>query len=304
MTLSGLRAAIAASPRAALFARAFWVALIPGALLFLAMQLAVHVQHDMLGVDSHAYWMAARHPETWYSLPPAYRDAYLYSPAFAQALWPVGHLPWHAFQALWAVAQTVILLWLLRPLGWRRALTVAPFFCTEIILGNVYLFFAAVLALTVRGRGGWLAIPLLTKIAPGVVGLWYLVRREWAPAAAAAGVTLVTTAISVMLDPHGWVRWMHFLVDNLTTDRGGFASLRLLLAVALIVVAARWGWAILLAPALILACPMLGGYGPVAVLAALPRLYVWQSEHSSWSWPQRDEAAPAPERRAEVSLQG
>jgi hypothetical protein len=241
------------------------------------MQVVVHVDHNMVGVDSHAYWEAARHPETWYSRPPAYRDAYLYSPAFAQLLWPLGQLPWSVFRATWALGQAVVLLWLLRPLGWRRALTIAPFFCTEIILGNVYLFFAGVLAMTVRGRGAWLAIPLLTKISPGVVGLWYLVRREWTPAIWAVVVTVITGLVSVMIDPQGWVRWADFLAQNLASDRGGFAGLRLVLSVGLVVLAARRDWAVLLAPALILACPMLGGYGPIAVLAALPRLYLWQS---------------------------
>ena len=52
-----------------------------------------------------------------------------------------------------------------------------------------------------------------------------------------------------------------------------------MLALVLVVWAARRNQAWLLAPALILACPVLGGYGPLAVLAAIPRLLQWQREH-------------------------
>ena len=116
-----------ASERMETAGRAFWVAVIPGAILFLVLQTFVNAQAGMIGVDSHAYWMAARHPETWYTSAPGYRDAFLYSPAFAQALWPLGQLPWPAFQAVWIAAQVGVLAWLLAPWGWRRGLTIAPF---------------------------------------------------------------------------------------------------------------------------------------------------------------------------------
>jgi hypothetical protein len=89
------------SERLETFKRAFWVALIPGAILFMAIQIVGHARIGMIGADSHAYWMAARLPETWYTRPPQYRDAHLYSPAFAQALWPLAQLPWPAFHFVW-----------------------------------------------------------------------------------------------------------------------------------------------------------------------------------------------------------
>ena len=42
------------SGRLDLFSRALWIALIPGGLLFLAMQVYVYWQTDNLGLDSHA----------------------------------------------------------------------------------------------------------------------------------------------------------------------------------------------------------------------------------------------------------
>lgn len=57
--------------------RAFWVAVIPGAILFMALQTFVNARAGMIGVDSHAFWTAARHPETWYTSAHGYRDEIL-----------------------------------------------------------------------------------------------------------------------------------------------------------------------------------------------------------------------------------
>ena len=70
---------MADSERLKTLRRAFWVALIPGAIIFMAMQIVGYARADMIGVDSHAYWMAVRFPETWYTSPPGYRDCLLYT---------------------------------------------------------------------------------------------------------------------------------------------------------------------------------------------------------------------------------
>lgn len=251
--------------------RAFWVAVIPGAILFMAMQTVVYARAGMLGADSHAYWMAARFPETWYTQPPAYRDAFLYSPAFAQALWPLGQLPWPAFQTVWIAGQVGVLAWLFAPLGWRRGLTLAPFFITEILLGNVYFFFAGALVVSLGRAPGALALPALTKIAPSVVAVWFVVRREWRSAMWAAGVTVLIIAVSAAINPSAWLAWAQFLAHS-AGPSGGAATLRLAAALGIVVWAARTGRAWLLAPAMILACPVLGGFNPLALLAAIPRL--------------------------------
>lgn len=259
-----------------LLKQALWLALIPGALLFACMQVWVHATHGMIGADSHAYWVAARVPESWYIRPPAHWDAYLYSPAFAQLLWPLGQLPWRVFQVVWIAGQTGVLTWLLAPLGWRRALSIAPFFVTELLLGNIYIFFAGALVLMVVRAPSALALPLLTKIAPGGVGVWLLARGEWKAAGRAALISMAIVAVSLVIDHDAWFRWVRFLAENSMTSRGGFASVRLVAALVVVVWAARRGWAWLLAPAMILACPVVGGYGPLAVLGALPRLVEWQ----------------------------
>jgi hypothetical protein len=261
----------AAGDRLETLQRAFWVALIPGAILFMAMQTFVYLRAGMIGTDSHAYWMALRFPQAWYTKPPTYRDAFLYSPAFAQALWPFGQLPWPAFQTVWMMGQAGVLAWLLAPWGWQRGLTLAPFFITDLLLGNVYLFFAGALVVSLGRAPGALALPGLTKITPSVVGVWFVVRREWRAAAWAAGVTVLIFSVSAVIAPSAWLAWAEFLAHS-AAQSGGTASLRLVVALAIVIWAARTGHAWLLAPAMILACPLLGGYGELAVLAAIPRL--------------------------------
>jgi Glycosyltransferase family 87 len=264
-----------ASGRLDMLARAFWLALIPGGLLFVGMQVYVYWQTGNIGLDSHAYWLAAREPDTWYTRPPAYRDAFLYSPAFGQVLQPLSVLPWPAFQVVWFLGCGAILAWLLAPLGWRRSLILAPFFVSELLLGNVYLLFAACLVLSLGRFPGAVALPVLTKVAPGVVGVWFVARREWRQVFWVVGTTAAIVVVSVMTVPEAWATWLQFLGTS-AEDRGFGSTVRLVLAVVIVVWAARRNQAWLLAPALILACPVLGGYGPFAVLAAIPRLLEWQ----------------------------
>ena len=261
----------AAADRLETLERAFWIALIPGAILFMAMQTIGYARAGMISADSHAYWMAVRFPQTWYTSSPGYRDAFLYSPAFAQALWPLGQLPWTAFQTLWIAGQMCVLSWLLAPLGWRRGLTLAPFFIAEIVLGNVYLFFAGALVVSLGRAPGALALPALTKVAPCVVGVWFVVRRQWRAALWAAGVTALIIVVSVAIAPQQWLAWVHFLAHS-AGQRGGTATVRFVAALGIAILAARTGRAWLLAPAMVLACPVLGGYNALAVLAAIPRL--------------------------------
>jgi|SRR5450631_2266370 len=249
----------------------FWVAIIPAAILFMAIQIVGYARGGWIGADSHAYWMAVRFPETWYARPPASRDAFLYSPAFAQALWPLGQLPWLAFQSVWIAGQAGVMAWLLAPLGWLRGLVIAPFFVTEILLGNVYFFFAGALVVSLGRAPGALVLPMLTKVAPGIVGVWFVARQEWRPALWAVGVTVVIVAVSAAFAPAAWLAWVHFLAHS-AGQGGGGAALRAAAAFGIVIWSARTGRAWLLAPALVLACPVLGGFSPLAVLTAIPRL--------------------------------
>jgi len=41
---------------------------------------------------------------------------YLYSPAFAQAMWPLTLLPWTVFAAVWSALNLALLIWMARPI--------------------------------------------------------------------------------------------------------------------------------------------------------------------------------------------
>lgn len=278
--------------RLELFTRALWVAMVPGAVLFCAMQVAVHVTHGMVGADSHAYWVAAGSPDTWYTTPPDHVDAYLYSPAFAQLLWPLGFLPWPVFQGLWLAAQVTVLAWLLKPLGLRRGLTVAPFFVAELLLGNVYVFLAAALVLAVGSKPGALVVPLLTKVTPAVVGLWFVVRGDWRAVRAATLAAVVVVGASAAIDPQAWPRWIEFLAASAGTG-GPWFLVRFAVATVLVVWAARTGRAWLLAPALLLACPVFSAFSPYSVLGAVPRLLRWERAQAEELRAEQQEAVVA-----------
>jgi hypothetical protein len=255
-----------------MFLSALWMALIPGSVLFAYLQIHGYAGRGMIGADSHAYWVAARDPGSWYTRPPAHWDAYLYSPAFAQALWPVGQLPWRAFQVIWGAAQLATLAWLLAPLGWRRGLIVTGFVVPELVLGNLYLFYAAMLVLMLRRAPGAVAFAVLTKVFPGIVGAWFLVRREWRAAGWAVVSTVLVGAISAAVTPQAWLAWIRFLTRSADTGGGGVALIRFVASAGIILWAARRGHAWLLAPALVLSSPLLGAYSALAVLVAIPRL--------------------------------
>jgi len=149
-------------------------------------------------------------------------------------------------------------------------LTLAPLFITEVLLGNVSIFIAGALVVSLGRAPGALALPALTKIAPGVVGVWFVVRREWRSALWAAGVTLLIVGVSAALSPASWLAWAHFLAHS-AGAQGGTATLRLAAALGVAIWAARSGRAWLLAPVLILASPVVS-FVQIAMLSAIPRL--------------------------------
>src|SRR6476660_9500429 len=105
------------------------------------------------GFDSAAYWGAWR--DGLYDVPPTSQGAFLYSPAFAQLVWPLSHVPRAVFVGAVSVVTTVTLWWLLRPLGrawWAPLLLCCSF---EIATGNVNWLFAVVAAFGLRRPALW-----------------------------------------------------------------------------------------------------------------------------------------------------
>ena len=235
-------------------------------------------------VDAYAYW-TTRTGDFYATAETGQIGAYLYSPAFAQALTPLVVLPFAVFNALWTAINFAALWWLLRRWALPSLLFLPiPF---EIISGNVHLLYAVAIVAGFRYPATW-ALMLLTKVTPGVGLLWFLARREWRALAIALGVTAAIVAVSFVLDPSAWEEWIAILRGDLAgagqgsiQTPGWYLAVPLLprLAVAaLITVAAaltdrRW----LLPVAVVIALPVVWLNG-LAVLAAVVPLWLARSQ--------------------------
>ncbi|MBI3746533.1 MAG: DUF2029 domain-containing protein [Chloroflexi bacterium] len=212
------------------------------------------------GVDAHAYW-AANPLEPYGGVRPAKQDAYFYAPAFTQLLGPLHLLPWELFIGLWSVLLSAALVWQ-AGLWTGFALLAVPVFA-ELSVGNIHLLLAA--AIVAGFRWPWLwALPLLTKVTPGIGLLWFAVRREWRNLGIALGATAALAAASFAFSPGLWFRWIETLGAAAKAPDWVFIVpvplvVRLLLAIPLVV----WGaltdrrWTV-----------------PVAAMLALPILWV------------------------------
>lgn len=241
---------------------ALWLVLLPSIWIFV---------NRPFGTDSaHAYWNAWR--IGLYSYPPGSLDAYNYSPAFAQAIYPLTLLPWPAFAAVWSLVLASALLWLLWPLHprwrWLVALYVIP---PAIVIGNVESLLAVAAVVGIRRPAAW-AVPLLTKITPGLGPLWFAVRREWRQALTATMATAAVVACSLVIDPELWGRWVSFLATNATMAAPHLPlSVRLPAAIAVVVWGALKNRHGALAVGMVLAMPLWSST-VLLLLTAIPRL--------------------------------
>lgn len=224
-----------------------------------------------LGADAHAYWLTGHRPEgALYNGHPQQPGAYLYSPLFAGMIWPLTQLPWPALLGLWAAVETVAFAWLLRPLGWARAVPLLIALCgLEISHGNIVGPLAVVAVVGMRRPECW-AFALLTKVSTCLGPVWFLARGEWRALFRFAAVTSGLVAAAVVLAPHAWVEWLRLLTSSSSDP---LLTARIVAALALTVFAARTDRPWLLAPALFLATPVIHGIvAYLSVLAAIPRL--------------------------------
>lgn len=140
------------------------------------------------------------------------QSTYLYSPAFAQALWLPGLLPWPAFAAAFSALTIVALAWMVGPIA-AAILLYLPFspVADEISTGNIHLLLAAAIVIALRGGTAAWSIPLLTKVSPGVAILWHAGAREWRPLLLGSAVTAAVAAVSFVIAPAAWGDWIDTL---------------------------------------------------------------------------------------------
>jgi hypothetical protein len=213
-------------------------------------------------LDLHAYW-ATRDGIDYAGSNPFLIGAYLYSPVFAQAISPLTALSWPVFAAIWTLISIAVLGWLVG--RWAFPLLFTGAVALELYLGQIDILLAAAIVVGFRYPAAW-AFPLLTKVAPGVGLVWFVVRREWRNLAIAIAATVGIAAVSALISPEAWRGWYDLLRRSVTekqTIEGAFLAvpiwLRLPAAVALIAWGARTDryWTV-----------------PVGVLVAMPILWV------------------------------
>lgn len=231
-----------------------------------------------VGFDAHAYYVAWDHRHL-YGASPESDDAYLYSPAFAELIWPLTFAPWVAFCAFWLGAMTAVYLWLLAPLPLRWRLPLLVLALSLDSAGNVWAVFALVLVFGFRRPALWV-FPALTKVTPFVGPIWFATRHEWRKAATALGAAAAIIAVSVVANVHLWNEWVQFLFTTRPNHTGApmltlptpvLLALELPIAVALTVFGARTNRVWLVPVAMVFADPVFSVNG-FLVLAAIPRI--------------------------------
>jgi Glycosyltransferase family 87 len=232
--------------------------------------------------DAKAYWSVDYDNLYGESLVGRF-GTYLYSPAFAQALWPLTLLPWPVFAAVWSGLNLAALIWMAGPLIAAVLLFIpnSPV-ADEISTGNIHLLIAAALVIGFR-QGASYAFPLLTKVTPGVAVLWLATAGFVRQFAMALGVTAGIALVSFLIAPQQWRDWITLLTASsgvpVPADIAvipGPLWLRTALAAVLVLVTGRLGWRWGVPVAATLALPVTWSSG-LSVLVALIPLYRGQA---------------------------
>lgn len=231
------------------------------ALSLLGLASALVVAHvaasDRFAYDAHAYWLARP-----YDLPENSPDAFVYSPPVLIAFrWLGSVLPWPAFLELYELAIGLGI-WLLAG-PFTPVAVFAPPVASELLIANIHVFLALVAVAGLRRPWLW-ALPLLTKVTPGIGLIWFAVRGEWRSLGIALGATAALALPTIVLAPDLWRSWLHLLSTS-TTDYSSWGVpliVRMPAAAVLVAIGARrdWRWTV-----------------PLGCMIALPVL--WQ-EHS------------------------
>lgn len=212
--------------------------------------------------------------------------AFLYSPAFAQAIQPLRALPVEAFVTVWRLAELVALTLLAGPFTLPLLLAVPV--TAELMEAQVHLLMAGAMILAWRWPALW-AVPILTKPTVGIALLFHVGARDWRALRRALVATAVVTLLSVALVPGLWLDWLDILGGSAGKAVSGPVlaiplAIRLPIAAALAWYAGRRDW-----PRLV----------PIAATIALPTLWIVGLSMAVGAFADvRGLRAPAPPARA------
>jgi hypothetical protein len=228
--------------------------------------------------DARAYWSVDYSDLYGHSLVGRF-GTYLYSPAFAQAMWPLTRLPWLVFAAVWSGLTLVALIWMARPVL-AALLLFVPFspVTDEFSTGNISILIAAAIVLGFRYPASH-AFSLLTKVTPGISAWWFLTAGRTRDLMVVVAVTAGITAVSLAISPQQWVDWAGLLRSSATVQLPGSIGVipgplwfRVCVAAVIAVGCGRlrWRWGVPVAAAI--ALPVTWSSG-LAILVALIPLY-------------------------------
>jgi hypothetical protein len=219
------------------------------------------------GYDFYAYWSVD--PADPYSVKEGF-GAFHYAPPLVWLVGPLKLLPWPLAYWLWFGLLFAVLVWLGR--DWALAWLAFPPVSSELYHGNIHLLIAAALVLSLRWPVAY-AFLVLSKVAPGVTALWWVVRREWRRLAIALGSAALVVGLSFAVNPASWFAW----VGHISSESNEAFNLipipllvRLPIAAVVAVYAARTNRAWLLPVAAVLALPLLWIHGLAILVAVTP----------------------------------
>jgi hypothetical protein len=249
----------------------------------------------MPAFDLYAYWSTGFGLD-YSTAHQGLTGAYLYSPAFAEAIRPLTLLPWPVFAGLWTFIAGLPLAWLAG--RYALPLLLLPPFALSVAGGQLDLLFAVVILLGWRWPALW-AFPILTKVTPGIGLLWFLVRREWRSLAVALGTTGGIVLVSAAFNGEGWAEWLAML------GRLQFPALSdtlwllpVPLGIRLVVSAALIGWGAAtnrrwtVPVAVCLSVPTVFVNAPAILVALLP-LSAVGARTPAGAWLRREPGSPA-----------
>lgn len=219
------------------------------------------------GYDAFAFWdvrLADIYGRSFGQL--TAHGAFRYSPPIALAFAPLHLIPWPLFLAAWTAVLAGALAWL----GGRWALASCVFIAIPISIyeGNIDMLLAASVVLAFR----WPAIlsfAILAKVTPGVVLVWFIVKRDWRAVWVTLGSTVLIVVLTYPFVGDAWPSYVRMLADNGGASEGGNVILRVVLAGALVAWAARSDRPWLVGIALAIAQPALTARSIAVGVAAL-----------------------------------
>jgi hypothetical protein len=233
------------------------------------------LQHGS-AIDARVFYEVWSTPEAIYEQD-WHAGRFIFSPAVAQAIYPMTLLPFPAFYALLTAASIAGLIWCAGP-RLAALLLLLPPVGMDLQIGNINILIGAAIVAGLRHPATW-ALVLLTKVTPGVGVLWFAFRRDWRGLSIALGATAAAVALSVMVSPDLWIAWGERLAADAGLGPNPTAivlldaplTIRLLIATALVGLAAWRGWPWLVLLAGLLAQPAVT-LQRASMLAGLPRL--------------------------------